>query len=183
MPQSAQKMTASPDRMANSKMALPVAILIIQSVAAAYFVIDGIDDLLGQAKQGVDLEVVMECLVAFALLAGVVMGSRYVRGIHRELRQKEQSLAKAKGALSEHIAMRFTEWDLSPGESDVALFALKGLEIAEIARLRSAATGTVRSQLSQIYAKAGVSSQAMLVSLFIEDLVEIAPGQGFNSMV
>lgn len=173
MPQSAKPMTASPGSLTTRKIALPVAILIIQAVAAAYFVIDGVDDLLGQVKQGVDREVVMECLVAFALLAGVVMGSRYVRAIHRELHRQEQSLAKARGALSGHIALRFAEWDLSPGECDVALFALKGLEIAEIARLRGAATGTVRSQLSQIYAKAGVSSQAMLVSLFIEDLVDI----------
>lgn len=176
MPQPAKTIAASPNGMANRTITLPVIILIIQSVAAAYFVIDGVDDLLGQAKQGVDLEVVMECLVAFALLAGVVMGSRYVRAIHRELHRNEQSLARARGALSEHIALRFAEWDLSPGERDVALFALKGLEIADIARLRGAATGTVRSQLSQIYAKADVNSQAMLVSLFIEDLVEIDAG-------
>ena len=56
----------------------------------------------------------------------------------------------------------------------MALFALKGCDVAEIAELRGAATGTVRSQLSQIYAKAGVTSQAMLVSLFIEDLLDTA---------
>ena len=172
MPQLAKTITASPDGRADRGIALPLAILIVQAVAAAYFVIDGVDDLLNQATQGIDLEVVMECLVAFALLAGVVMGSRYVRQIHQELRRKEQSLAKAKGALADHITMRFAEWNLSPGESEVALFALKGLEISEIARLRDVAAGTVRSQLSQIYAKAGVSSQAMLVSLLIEDLME-----------
>jgi DNA-binding CsgD family transcriptional regulator len=30
----------------------------------------------------------------------------------------------------------------------------------------------VRSQLSQVYAKAGVKSQAMLVALFIDDLID-----------
>lgn len=172
MLQPAKTVTASLDGATDRRIALPLVILILQAVAAAYFVIDGVDDLLAQAKHGITLEVAMECLVAFALLAGVVMGSRYVRHIHRELHQKEQSLAKARGALADHVAMRFAEWKLSPGESEVALFALKGLEIAEIARLREAATGTVRSQLSQVYAKAGVSSQAMLVSLFIEDLME-----------
>ncbi len=172
MPHPAKTLAATRDGAASRKIALPFAILIVQAVAAAYFVVDGVDDLLSEATQGVGLEVVMECLVAFALLAGVVMGSRYIRQIHRELRRKEQSLAKARGALADHIATRFAEWSLSPGESDVALFALKGLDIAEIARLRATAPGTVRSQLSQIYAKAGVSSQAMLVSLFIEDLLE-----------
>lgn len=173
MPKSAKTTPASPVGTANRKIAFPLAILIVQSVAAAYFVIDGVDDLLGQLKQGVDLDVAMESLVAFALLAGVVMGSRYVRAIHRELRWQEQSLAKARGALSAHIAMRFSEWDLSPSQRDVALFALKGFDIAQIARLRGAAAGTVRSQLSQIYTKAGVNSQAMLISLFIEDLLDI----------
>jgi DNA-binding NarL/FixJ family response regulator len=72
----------------------------------------------------------------------------------------------------DHMAVRFQEWGLTPGEGDVALFALKGCDVAQIAELREVATGTVRSQLSQIYSKAGVTSQAMLVSLFIEDLLD-----------
>ncbi len=157
------------------RIALPVAILALQAVAAIYFVVDGIDDLIVQAGQGIDIEIVMECVVAFALLGGVVMGSRYIRRITAELRRQDRALADARGALADHIALRFDEWGLTPGEGEVALFALKGCDVAEIARLRGAATGTVRSQLSQIYAKAGVSSQAMLVSLFIEDLLETPP--------
>lgn len=156
------------------RIALPVAIVALQAVAAIYFVFDGIDDLIVQASRGIDTEIVMECLVAFALLGGVVMGSRYIHRITGELHRKDRALANARGALAEHIALRFDEWRLTPGESEVALFALKGCDVSEIARLRGAATGTVRSQLSQIYAKAGVTSQAMLVSLFIEDLLHAA---------
>lgn len=154
------------------RLALPVAILTLQAVAAIYFVVDGVDDLIVQASRGIDAEIIMECLVAFALLGGVVMGSHYIRRITAELHRQDRALANARGALAEHIALRFGEWGLTPGEGDVALFALKGCDVAEIARLRGAATGTVRSQLSQVYAKAGVSSQAMLVSLFIEDLID-----------
>ena len=157
------------------QIAIPLAIVALQSVAAMYFVFDGVDDLIEQASMGYSLEIVMECLVAFALLGGVVMGSRYVSRLTNELHWKEQSLANVKGAMAEHIALRFREWGLTPGEYEVALFALKGCDIAEIARLRSAAAGTIRSQLSQIYTKAGVTSQAMLVSLFIEDLLDTAP--------
>lgn len=157
--------------LADRRIAVPIAIVAVQLIAAAYFVIDGIDDFFEQAGRGISFEVVMECVVAFALLAGVVIGSRYVSRMTQELRWKDQSLANARGALGEHIMLRFKEWGLTPGEGEVALFALKGCDVAEIARLRDAATGTVRSQLSQIYAKAGVSSQAMLVSLFIEDLL------------
>ena len=70
------------------------------------------------------------------------------------------------------IARRFKEWHLSPAESDVALLALKGVTVLEIARLRGAAPGTVRSQLSQVYAKAEVGGQPMLMSLFLEDLID-----------
>jgi DNA-binding NarL/FixJ family response regulator len=54
----------------------------------------------------------------------------------------------------------------------VALFALKGCETPEIAELRQVAEGTVRAQLTSIYAKAGVSSRHALSSLFLEDLIE-----------
>jgi DNA-binding CsgD family transcriptional regulator len=108
-------------------------------------------------------------------LGGIILSSRYIVGLTRELRWKEQSLANARGALAEHITVRFGEWGLTPGEGDVALFALKGCDVSEIARLRGAAAGTVRSQLSQVYTKAGVTSQAMLVSLFIDDLLDTAP--------
>ena len=84
----------------------------------------------------------------------------------------------AKGALGELVQMRFREWSLSSAEQEVALFALKGCSVTEIARMRGAANGTVRSQLSQIYTKAGVTSQAMLVSLFFDDLLEGANPAG-----
>lgn len=158
--------------LSDRRIAGPIAILALQSIAAIYFMVDGVDDLIAQAGRGFSLEIAMECVVAFALLGGVVMGSRHLGRITAELRRKDRALAKARGALAEHIELRFDEWGLTPGEGEVALFALKGCDVAEIARLRGAAAGTVRSQLSQIYAKAGVSSQAMLVSLFIEDLLD-----------
>lgn len=147
------------------------AILIVQIVAATYFVIDGIEDMIAEARRGISLGVVMECLIALALLGGIVMAARYIRQLRYDMRRSAVALASARGALAEHIASRFVEWRLTPGESDVAMFALKGCDAAEIARLRGAATGTVRAQLSQVYAKAGVTSQSMLLSLFIEDLL------------
>ena len=152
-------------------LAAPIFILALQALAAIYFLVDGVDDMLIAARNGFSIGMAMECIVALALLGGVVMGSRLVRGLSAELRRKETALESARGALAEHIAMRFEEWGLTRGEGDVALFALKGCDVAQIAHLRGAAPGTIRSQLSQIYAKAGVSSQAMLVSLFIEDLL------------
>ena len=156
----------------------PIAVAALQAVAASYFVVDGIDDLIEQAGRGFSVEVMMECLVALALLAGVVLGARHLRRIAGDLARADDALARARGALADHIARRFETWSLTRGESDVALFALKGCDVAEIARLRGAAPGTVRAQLSQVYAKAGVGSQAMLMSLFLEDLLDTDPAAG-----
>ena len=161
-------------------LVLPVGLMALQVVAAAFFVADGLEDWLVAGTGGLRLELAMECVIALALLTGVILSSRNILRLTRDLHRKEQALARAQGALAEHIGLRFKEWGLTKGEGEVALFALKGCDVAEIARLRGAAAGTIRSQLSQIYAKAGVSSQAMLVSLFIEDLLAMPAASGIE---
>lgn len=147
---------------------LVAAVVAVQAVAAVFFVADALGDF---AADGLTAHILIEALIAFALLAGVLVGAAHVRRLLAEARRREQALAVAKGALAEHISARFADWGLTAAESDVALFALKGCDAAEIAALRGAAQGTVRAQLSQVYAKAGVTSQAGLVSLFLEDLL------------
>ena len=152
-------------------------VIALQVFAAIYFVGDSIADLTEGAGQADTAETIFESVVALALVAGIVLGFRQFMAIVETSRRQERSLAIAQGALAVHVEQRFQEWGLTLGESEVALFALKGCDIAEIARLRGAAAGTVRAQLSQVYAKAGVGSQAMLVSLFFEDLL----GTGTNA--
>ena len=67
----------------------------------------------------------------------------------------------------------FAEWGLTPAERDVALFAIKGLSTQEIATLRQTSEGTVKAQTNAIYRKAGVAGRPQLLSLFIEDLMEV----------
>jgi DNA-binding CsgD family transcriptional regulator len=145
------------------------AIVLLQAVACLFFVADALADVAEPAGRGSGNA--LEIAVSFALLAGTVFGSVYIFRLVREIRIRATVVAIAKGALSRLIADRFFEWGLSAAETDVALFALKGCSIADIASMRSAAAGTVRAQLSQVYAKAGVSSQPMLMSLFLEDLM------------
>ena len=103
----------------------------------------------------------------------VKLSARLARQLFLEAIERERVIAIARGALAEVIAARFAEWRLSAAETDVALFALKGCSITEIAALRGSAEGTVRSQLSQVYAKAGVTSQTMFVALFVEELLGV----------
>jgi DNA-binding CsgD family transcriptional regulator len=74
----------------------------------------------------------------------------------------------------------FEDWGLTAAERDVALFALKGLSIAEIADLRQTSQGTVKAQTNAIYRKAGVSGRPQLLSLFVDELMDspaLAPDQ------
>ena len=116
----------------------------------------------------------MHVTIPDAVLAQIVQHRPHLATIAANVQAgvvPERALAVASGALADHIAQRFADWGLTAAESDVALFALKGCDAAEIAALRGAAQGTVRAQLSQVYAKARVTSQAGLVSLFLEDLL------------
>lgn len=147
---------------------LVAAVLVIQAVAAMFFVADALGDLVADGMTG---HIAVEAMIAFALLAGVIVGAWHLRVLLAEAERRERALTVARGALADHLSARFRDWGLTAAESDVALFALKGCDSAEIARMRGAAAGTVRAQLSQVYAKAGVSSQAGLVSLFFDDLL------------
>ena len=148
-----------------------VLVVALQALAAVYFLFDAIGEIAEQSSTGFSFEILMDGVVAFALIAGMMIGTRHFKKTADEMRRKDISLEIARGALSQHIEQRFAEWGLTPGEAEVALFAMKGCNAAEIAGLRNSAAGTVRAQLSQIYNKAGVSSQSMLVSSFIEDLL------------
>ena len=153
------------------RLRFAVAATLVQAVAAVFFVADTlVDAQLLPAHEPPALSWI-EFAIAVALLAGTAMGALLTRRLVIEARERERVIAVARGALAEVIAERFSSWRLSRAESDVALFALKGFTIAEIASLRGSAEGTVRAQLSQIYAKAGVSSQASLMALFFEELL------------
>lgn len=161
-----------PKNVTHKTLRLLTVVIGLQIVAAVFFIVDGVDDVLSGLRAGLSLTALLEFLVAFALCAGIIVGSRIVRQLTAQFERQEATLRIARGAMAEHIASRFAEWGLTVGESDVALFALKGCSVSEIAELRESASGTVRSQLSQIYAKAGVTSQSMLMALFIEDLLQ-----------
>jgi len=131
----------------------------LQALAATFFLVDLAGDV---SSEGGGTHLLIEGLAAIALLIAVVLGAIQVR-----------DLIAASGALGDLIRLRFKEWRLTPAEADVALFALKGCDVGEIAGLRGSASGTVRAQLARIYAKAGVESQSGLIALFLDELVAL----------
>ncbi len=146
--------------------------VLLQGIAALYFLGDGIDDVVADLRSGIGFEAIMECVIAVALLAGTILGARYTRHLLDTARRSEAALSIARGAMAELLQARFAQWNLTHSEKEVALFAIKGSTIPQIADMRGSAEGTVRSQLSQIYAKAGVANQTMLLALFLDELID-----------
>jgi DNA-binding CsgD family transcriptional regulator len=144
-------------------------VVALQALAAMFFLVDLAGDL---ASEPVGTHLIVEGLAALALLVAVVMGAIQIRHLVIAARHDEAAVAVARGALAQLVQLRFAQWHLTPAEADVALFALKGCDIAEIAAMRGAAAGTVRAQLARIYAKAGVTSHTALLALFVDELID-----------
>jgi DNA-binding CsgD family transcriptional regulator len=160
---------------------LVIVFFLIQTACALFFVSDIAVTLLGfeVAPMSWRLREVMEVSAALGLIMGVVFGGLAVAHTLRRNRWVEGRLRVASGAFMEFMNDQFREWGLTPAERDVALFSIKGFSTQEIARLRNTSEGTVKAQSNAIYRKAGVSSRAQLLGLFIEELIDDAlPGVG-----
>lgn len=150
-------------------------VLVVQALASVFFIADVGRDL---RWGGLNPHSVLEAVVALALVLGTTFGALQMRQILNRIKQAETAMSIASGALFDLIEARFQEWELTPAEAEVALFTLKGLDIADIAQARGAAQGTVRAQMTKVYAKANVSGRGQLTSLFIEDLLATSDGGG-----
>lgn len=89
----------------------------------------------------------------------------------RHWRQQSRELVTGLG---DAIQARFTDWQLSQAEAEIALLLLKGLSLKDIARLRSTSERTVREQARSLYRKAGLNGRAALSAYFLEDLLSPA---------
>lgn len=141
---------------------------LVQVAAAVFFVLDAISDM---STGEIDYHTVVEAMIAAGLVAGGLFGIRELARSHDLLQSHETALAAASGALAEVIETQFAEWRLTPAEREIGMLALKGFDIAEIAQFRGAAPGTVRAQMTSIYAKSGVSGRAQFAAHFVEDLL------------
>jgi DNA-binding CsgD family transcriptional regulator len=159
------------------KLAL-LAMFALQAFCAVFFVSDILSSVLGLRSTPLSWEMreTLELGAALGLILGLVLGALMLRRVLRERTEAQERLRRASGAFMDLLDERFSAWGLTAAERDVALFAMKGLTTAEIARLRETSEGTVKAQTAAIYRKAGVSGRPQLLSLFIEDLMADSAG-------
>ena len=156
-------------------------VFVLQTACAVFFISDIVASVLGLETEPLNWETreLMEIGAAIGLVLGMGFGALMLVRAIRQRNLARERLRRASGAFMDLLDERFAEWGLTPAERDVALFAIKGLSLAEIAVLRNTSEGTVKAQTNAIYRKAGVSGRPQLLSLFIDDLMrdEIA-GRG-----
>jgi DNA-binding CsgD family transcriptional regulator len=149
-------------------------ILAVQAMCTVFFVSDILLGIFGPApgSAGWQLRDIAQIAAACGLVLGVVLGAIALQRQRTMNRKMEAQIRAASSAFHSLMHERFDDWGLTPAERDVAVFALKGLTLAEIAGLRSTSEGTVKAQTAAIYRKAGVSGRAQLLSLFLDDLMD-----------
>ncbi len=151
----------------------PIAFaLVVQVICAVFFVSNILGSVLGFAPIAWQLSEFIELGAALGLLIGITLGGVALRRTHKRATLAEDRLRMASSAFHEILDEHFADWGLTPAEQDVALFAIKGLPLADIAAVRATSEGTVKAQMNAIYRKAGVTGRPQLLSLFIEDLMD-----------
>lgn len=162
--------TARPSR--TGKTIALSGLLVVQAGGATFFLLDVVADLGDwslMASETTHLGIELAAVVA--LIVGLGLTALEIRRIRTRQRRVEAQLRIASGAFLDLLEEYFDSWALTPSERDVALLAIKGLSIAEIAGVRQTKQGTVKAQCNAIYSKAGVTGRHQLLSLFIEELM------------
>lgn len=150
-----------------------IALLALQALCGLIFVADIVLTAAGAYSRPMawNTRELIEIGAALGLLLGMVLGGLLVARSVRDLHRAEARLEKASAAFVDLLNARFNEWGLTAAERDVAMFAIKGMSVQEMARLRDTSEGTIKAQTAAIYRKANVTGRPQLLSLVIEDML------------
>lgn len=154
------------------KIAWPWLLFGLQGLCIFFLITEEVVDLVwGENPASLIGNDTVENLIVAALVVSLVATGFEVRKTMTRQKRLEQQVRAASGAFAALLEEHFESWSLTPSECDVALLALKGFSISEIAGIRKTAEGTVKAQCNAIYRKAGVSGRPQLLSLFIDELL------------
>lgn len=142
---------------------------IVLSLAMSFFIFDIIGDLIS-GEDGF-FHITIEIVVFIAISAVLYFEIKHVKSLGKEIKIEKTKTARLAGELLSVMREQFTQWKLTPSESEVALLLIKGLSMKEVALARNVKEKTVRSQATSIYSKSGYAGRHELAAHFIEDLM------------
>jgi len=147
--------------------------LVVQVFSLVLFIGEVYIDTFGKGLIYISWQVheAIEITAMVGLLIGFALGVMLVRNLLLRNTKVEGQLRVASGEFHTLLKEHFVQWGLSPSETDVAYFAIKGMSNNEIAELRGTSDGTVKAQLNAVYRKAGLESRTQLLGYFIEELM------------
>lgn len=140
--------------------------------------------------EGTDIvHIVIEGFLAVAAIVGLLLLIREailrrkqleeLKSLDLRLQKTEQSLNDTQDLLKRHrheymkiIMQQFSDWKLTQGEKDIAMFLLKGLSFEEIAAVRQTKEKTVRQQASNVYKKSHLNGRHEFSAWFFEDFIQ-----------
>lgn len=113
----------------------------------------------------------MELLAECALILATIMSFQSYQRL-RDISKSEHDLGHAIRTGFDRILMdQFQAWNLTKSEREIAILAIRGLSIAEIAAHRNSKEGTVKSHLHHVYTKSSVSSRSDLLAKLMDELL------------
>ena len=148
-------------------------------VSVLFFVFDVASDLyervIANNTPGVldAIHLCFEVFSAVALVLAIRILVQQLRQLETRNRQQSESLSFLRGEMESFVRGKFEEWNLTAAERDITMYMLKGSSIADIAAARSTAEGTVKAQTSNIFRKTGVASRMELMSLFMDEFLDV----------
>jgi len=150
----------------NFKNIYPIIVLVS---ATLFFAYDIVADLAADDENL--LHIAIELIVFIAITTVLFREFRRLSQLKVELSEERVRTARLSGELLAVMRNQFTQWGLSPSESEVALLLIKGLSMREVAQARQVKEKTVRQQATSVYAKSGYAGRHELAAHFIEDLM------------
>lgn len=142
---------------------------LVLSFASSFFIYDIVGDLLS-GEDGF-FHIAIELIVFIAISVVLYFEIKHVKFLGKEIKVEKRKTARLAGELLSVMKEQFSQWSLTPSESEVALLLIKGLSMKEIALARHVKEKTVRSQATNIYSKSGYTGRHELAAHFIEDLM------------
>ena len=121
------KLRILPAKTKERRATVLAGLILLQAMCALFFIGDVIEDFREDGHLD-NPHLLLESVVAAALVAGVVFLMIELRGLLSRMSDMQTGLDIAQGHLADIIETFFDEWGLTKAERDVAIMILKGLD-------------------------------------------------------